>query len=274
MNEITIKTATGIRKVDLDALTWDGDHHSSKHYVVKGDYNCPDRIVLQCDSDDAEDYAEATAKIGGGHTLRIAEDCAGERQVYVDNDDVDISDDDMAVLMLDYNMLDVLRHEVELRDEPDEDAQREAIEDWVATLPTETVWRIDRCRGFNNEWTLWYGLAKDPTGQCGDDAEVIDDRDEVIDYMMLALAGGSTDNYRAVCHADRTCKYNYSVVVDGYESDWDFTRDDAIAEAASAEADGSDVIIRRYKIIMSANGKLSDVSEPFDRSEWRLADLT
>ena len=203
--------------------------------------------------------------------MRIVEDSAGERQAYIDHDDVDISDDDMAILMIDYKMLDVLRCEGELRDAPDEDAQREAIEDWVAALPPETVWRIDRCRGYANEWTLWYGLAEDPIRQCGDDAEVIDDRDEVIDYMMLALAGGSTDNYRAVCHADRTCKYAYSVVVDGEESDWDYTRDDAIATAASAEADGSDMIIRRYKIIMSADGEMSDPCEPEDLD---LADLT
>lgn len=265
MNEVTIKSNAGVTiKVYPDMLTWTGDHACCKHYVVEEE--C-DQIVLRGDGDDPE-YATATAEVDG-HELQVAEDGAEERTIYIDGCEAEVDDDDPCALWTD-ELEQVLRVEGELRDAPDEDAQREAIEEWVATLPAATVWRIDRCRGFANEWTLWYGLSADPTGQCGDDAEIIADRDEVIDYLMDALADGGADNYRTVRHADDTCNYTYSVVVDGVDGDWDKTRDEAVASARDAIASGAEsAIIRRWEITMDADGEMS---EPHSATDIALDD--
>ena len=113
------------------------------------------------------------------------------------------------------------------------------------------TWRIDRPRGFANEWTMYYGI-----GEFGDGLEEVSSND-VAGYLVDALCGvEGEDNYRGVCHDD-TPRYTYSVQINGDETNNDRTEDEAVDEATGHKAMGDEVYIFRYYTTMTWDGQLA-----------------
>ncbi len=183
-------------KVDPDKLDWIGHNRNDTLYKVAVN-DCPGgwRVCLEIDTA-TEIWASADAHFGD-HWLSVCDDqCFGtaillnDCEAYVVNGRNDELTDNPAVAK-------VLRAEIEIRDEPDKTAQREAIDDWLAALPPSSVWRLDRRRHFANEWVLWCGEKGDPLDECGENTELVDNAD-VADLLMLALADKDRDNFRTV----------------------------------------------------------------------------
>ena len=203
MAVLHIRNSKGIEvKVDPDKLDWVGDNRNDTTYKVAVN-DCPGgwRVCLETDSA-TEIWASASAHFGD-HWLSVCDEPCDGTEILLDdcvacvvNGRNDELTDNPAVTK-------ALRPEIEIRDEPDKTAQREAIDDWLAALPPTAVWRIDRLRSFANEWDLWCGEGGDPLEECGDGAERVDAAD-VADLLMSALANEERDNYRTVLYVPLT----------------------------------------------------------------------
>ncbi len=245
MNTIKIKSVKGVEvAVDPETLKWECDHTNDREYDVE-EHEGSLRLV-EIDTGYHEVHADATAEVDG-HEVCVSTDGDGY-EVLVDSYEAHVDGDDD--LLIEAACAAGLRDE-EAYLEPDKDAQRDAILDFLATLPDGVAWRIDRKRGFSNEWTLHYGI-----GEFGEGLEEVSS-DEVEGYLVDALCGvDGDDNYRGVCHDD-TPRYTYSVQINGEETDNDRTEDEAVAEATEHKAMGDEVYILRYYTTMTWDGQLA-----------------
>lgn len=208
MDIITLKTdklTLKLTEEQIKSADWSDDVENNRSFEIEWD---GDKRLVMCEEawNDEGTYASLEATIAGHRITLCHSFDRDEETTYIDWDEVTDS-----TISTEYGEEDCFEYDIariagiEFPDEPDyEDRQREAIREYLESLPEGVVYKFDNERGFENEWTLYIVSEDEADDEEYEDCEDLDeDEDDIEDYLFDALVGNGLDaNCRTVI--DRT----------------------------------------------------------------------